>query len=1098
MKLKAPTGQVTDRTVLKGGIITFVSDGFDAAVAAFGPDRIAQVLENIEGCLVGTDNLRAELLDEHGRCGLLERRMLGLSCMRVRPLVVYNWLQLRCLLRPTVVDPVTGAETARGRPPSLAEVKRLLQPIPDAIAKDVRYIKSDKVDNMYARAATDTAGVRTSSDADDADDAEAAGEPPPARADAAGEPPPARADAAGEPPAQAVRPEGMIHIDNCGLMAATHGSGEELRPLFEGIEGMMYESAGPDGAAPPAAGEGEAAAEPPSMPLSPPPSPGAEPPAAPSIKVRREATAINDYERLLTILEGTFWDLFMFPRPPGAFSTESKKQLRRLVLFYDNRFAHDLQLLYLLADTQRRHATAQAVALTVKTKTGAFASFAKLVADPSFPALLAAAIKDPSSEQAMKVCKLVLPLINMAGSTVPGSNFERKKVLTELYALFRTKGGATLFMTAAIDDVHDRSGIRLMFRSADNSTWPATAHAPECTAADIVTALSGMGGGTAEERAAHRSRVEGCLTTHLDTTIKFDERALQALADANPVATALAFKAAVRALFEDLLGVPASRNVKKTSDLKDRQAGVMGLLTGFVYVVEVNGRKAQHVHAALTGAGMPALITAVAERGDVYLRDVLSRALETQLTAEARPAAHAAEALRQTMFVPKARWPLLSQEIKTASEEFRERAEAAACVCNTHAHTFSCKKGKLGSIGCRFCFPKGHPVPATGMRVLLPWDTAIKCGVADPAGAAAKAEDGDPGLCADSDEDSDGEDDGPQALDWRCVHCHGAEGAEGTREKDVARDMGFAVLPPGAVDAPGAAIALELKRRHLDDVEDVPGVVRELFALGSQGVQELGDEELRRLGKDAHEQIVAPMVRAGLMRPELDEKLGAVRVKEGCRLLRQSLMALAALRCKNADFVEYNRAITFCLGCNTAPMLMGSGLASRAMTHYLVKYVTKDAVDLSASMSVLADAMRHVEARPSTAADTGSVQRTAKHFMQRVCHKSFEELSPTQAASLVLGMPAHESSENFTFAYHWDAVQLLVGPRDEALEDELAEREETEEQDREMQGDGEEQEEQDPAEAGQPARPAVAADGRSGAQRDHSGAAAEQGAPRAR
>ena len=173
MKLKAPTGQVTDRTVLKGGIITFVSDGFDAAVAAFGPERIAQVLENIEGCLVGTDNLRAELLDEHGRCGLLERRMLGLSCMRVRPLVVYNWLQFRCLLRPTVVDPVTGAETARGRPPSLAEVKSLLQPIPDAIAKDVRYIKCDKVDNIYARAATDTAGVRTSSDADDA---EAAGE----------------------------------------------------------------------------------------------------------------------------------------------------------------------------------------------------------------------------------------------------------------------------------------------------------------------------------------------------------------------------------------------------------------------------------------------------------------------------------------------------------------------------------------------------------------------------------------------------------------------------------------------------------------------------------------------------------------------------------------------------------------------------------------------------------------------------------------------------------------------------------------------------------------------------------------------------------
>ena len=34
---------------------------------------------------------------------------------------------------------------------------------------------------------------------------------------------------------------------------------------------------------------------------------------------------------------------------------------------------------------------------------------------------------------------------------------------------------------------------------------------------------------------------------------------------------------------------------------------------------------------------------------------------------------------------------------------------------NTHAHTYSCKTGKLGAIGCRFGYPKGHPVPATGM-----------------------------------------------------------------------------------------------------------------------------------------------------------------------------------------------------------------------------------------------------------------------------------------------------------------------------------------------------------------------------------------------
>ena len=61
--------------------------------------------------------------------------------------------------------------------------------------------------------------------------------------------------------------------------------------------------------------------------------------------------------------------------------------------------------------------------------------------------------------------------------------------------------------------------------------------------------------------------------------------------------------------------------------------------------------------------------------------------------------------------------------------------------------------------------------------------------------------------------------------------------------------------------------------------------------------------------------------------------------------------------------------------------------------------MVKEAYALQASLSVLLDARKHIADYPTQAADAGSGERTARHFLQRVLNSTTAELAPTQAAA---------------------------------------------------------------------------------------------------
>ena len=80
----------------------------------------------------------------------------------------------------------------------------------------------------------------------------------------------------------------------------------------------------------------------------------------------------------------------------------------------------------------------------------------------------------PDSKEATDLLKKFLPIMSAAGSTVPRSNFERKKCEADMRAMIRSLGSPSLFLTMAVDDVNDMNVLRMTYPVRDNNAFPAT------------------------------------------------------------------------------------------------------------------------------------------------------------------------------------------------------------------------------------------------------------------------------------------------------------------------------------------------------------------------------------------------------------------------------------------------------------------------------------------------------------------------------------------------------------------------------------------------------------------------------------------------
>lgn len=117
--------------------------------------------------------------------------------------------------------------------------------------------------------------------------------------------------------------------------------------------------------------------------------------------------------------------------------------------------------------------------------------------------------------------------------------------------------------------------------------------------------------------------------------------------------------------------------------------------------------------------------------------------------------------------------------------------------------------------------------------------------------------------------------------------------------------------------------------------------------------------------------------------------------------------------------MEINVVVTSVLASNTAAYLLGGAEQAKSILFYLLKYMTKDSVSLTNSVTVINDALKHVRIHRSLAENSGTSQRMATHFLQRVINSLTGkiELSATQAIAHLLNMPSFLSSTTHCFCF---------------------------------------------------------------------------------
>jgi hypothetical protein len=154
------------------------------------------------------------------------------------------------------------------------------------------------------------------------------------------------------------------------------------------------------------------------------------------------------------------------------------------------------------------------------------------------------------------------------------------------------------------------------------------------------------------------------------------------------------------------------------------------------------------------------------------------------------------------------------------------------------------------------------------------------------------------------------------------------------------------------------------------------------------------------------------------------------------------------LPCANGCVVAFCPLLSYCTGSHNNSSFMGSAGQAKAAMFYLIPYETKAKFPLHQSLSIIHASAIHVFTHASTAPDTGTIQRTVKHFLTRAMNRMhlLMEISDWEMAAALIGLPSLIESDNtvltnpMTIASFRTAMEMEEDTRAslEALNDRLS------------------------------------------------------------
>ena len=327
--------------------------------------------------------------------------------------------------------------------------------------------------------------------------------------------------------------------------------------------------------------------------------------------------------------------------------------------------------------------SARSVALRLRNYPESFRQFQDMVANrEEFVQRLQRAQEDPHNKESTSLLQYVLRTLVCIGKNIPWSGQERSAELTHLYALWRYFGAASCFITAAPDDLHHPTAIRLSYAVKGLTEFPATVDG------FIEFLQASDAGGEQAPRASF--------------DIPLNERSLQESATVNPVATTMVYEELTETVFTYLIGLrPALR--RKTVDLDDDPAlhklhkGVLATPRAWMFVTETNGRKSLHFHGVLFSDPSPQFLAKLRDYDG--LRQCVCDCLDGLYRCYASPDLHVLDVAKKSLYLRRRTqsWfmPLTKDLDGDDVREHTVDADVVALTNNMHSHMHTVIKQKL-------------------------------------------------------------------------------------------------------------------------------------------------------------------------------------------------------------------------------------------------------------------------------------------------------------------------------------------------------------------------------------------------------------------
>jgi Helitron helicase-like domain at N-terminus len=417
-----------------------------------------------------------------------------------------------------------------------------------------------------------------------------------------------------------------------------------------------------------------------------------------TLHLEREESPVNEFSRLQELIHHCFPHLFPFGF--GAPAQFTSNAFRHSLLQFHGKHARDSNYIIFGANGKIRHGSVTSVAVHVNRHPTQLKAFAATLQTAEFRSKLTEAVANPTGDAALEVRKLCLPILSMAGASIPFSVGGRRTAMSKAVSQAYTYGGNSVFLTISQNDVNDLVMIRQATDKGKNECFPTTfGHDDErCRTEDEMMEFL--------QHAQHH--VADSTIQSGGEQFRFSRDDLIRLVANNPVAAAVSYRRKLYVLLNELLGLNPEEFGKLSVPLQDREnkGYIYGPLTSYFGCTEAQQRGALHAHLALIGGFFsPELLEQLLK--DPELRKLVLEMMDVVNKASVTPEAmieqmlglHFREKKEAMTYIPPGE----------SKAEFQRVSNKKAVQLQVHTHQVrggTCMKGKSGLKGCRMAYPR--------------------------------------------------------------------------------------------------------------------------------------------------------------------------------------------------------------------------------------------------------------------------------------------------------------------------------------------------------------------------------------------------------